>query len=131
MIQFYFLSVCYIVFSALILLQEDWKKTLSFMILFRDRLSSSPRLRRIHFLAGLVIAALTLAFPVSPGPVLIGDLVPSLTALYLAFLIFLTYSEKRGDAYETSIRTGRLEKIGKAALWIAAIHFLFPSLVLF
>ena len=130
MIQLYLLSIAFMVLSSLILLPENWKRQLSFLILFRSRLSEDGRARRAYFLSGFAIGMAHLFFPMPPGPMMAGDLIPSATVLFLAFLIFFVYSEKRDEAYFESLRAGRLERIGKVSLVIAFIHFLVPSLVL-
>ena len=130
MIQFYFLSISYIIISSLIILPENWKRQLSFLILFRERLREVKRARRLYFLAGVAIGLGTLLFPVDPGPWIIGDFIPAFFVFFLAFMIFFIYSDKREDAYIESLRTERFERIGKISLIVALIHFLFPFLVL-
>ena len=73
MIQLYFLSISYIFISSLIILPENLKRQLSFLILFRERLREVKRARRLYFLAGVAIGLGTLLFPVDPGPWIIGD----------------------------------------------------------
>ncbi len=130
MIQFYFLSIAYIVFSALIILPEKWKRTLSFLILFRSRLREVRRSRWLYFLSGFLIGLGTLLFPVAPGPRIIGDFIPAFFVFFLSLMIFFIFSDKREDAYIESLRTERFERIGKISLAAAFIHFLFPFLVL-
>ncbi len=130
MMQFYFLSIAYIVFSSFVILPERLKRQLSFLILFRAKLREEKKARRMYFLIGFLIGLGTLFFPVSPGPRIIGDFIPSFTVLFLSLMILFIYSDKREEAYVESLRTERFERIGKASLIVALMHFLFPFLVL-
>ena len=130
MMQFYFLSVSYLILSSLIILPEKWKRQLSFLILFREKLREEKSARRLYCLAGMAIGLGSLLFPVEPGPRIVGDFIPSFFVFFLSLMIYFIYSDKREDAYVESLRTERYERIGKVSLSVALIHFLFPFLVL-
>lgn len=130
MIQFYFLSIIYITFSGLLLLPDNWKKELSFMIIIRGRLRDTMSLRLLYSIVGFIIGLGTFAFPISPGPAPIGDLIPAVCVIYHSFLNLFLNAEGRSDSYSESLRTGIIERIGKISLIVALIHFLFPSLIL-
>ena len=130
MIQFYPLSVIYLAISSLILLPESWNSRFTYMIIIRGRLREEKRFRRVFLLSGLIIGAGTLFFPISPGPRILGDLIPAFMSVFLSLMINFIYSDKREDAYIESLRADRFEHIGKLSLLIALIHFLFPHLIL-
>ena len=94
MIQLYLLSVAYLVFSSLLILVDSYRRKLSFMIKVKSRLREDSKRLNIYFAAGLMISLLNLFLPMSPGPAIIGDLVPSLSVLFMAFFFRLLYSEK-------------------------------------
>ena len=132
MIQLYLLSVAYLVFSALLILVDSYRRKLSFMIKVKSRLREDSKRLNIYFAAGLLISLLNLFLPMSPGPTIIGDLVPSLSVLFMAFFFRLLYSEKnreRSDAYLAG-KKQKVRKLGLFSLVIALIHFLFPHIVL-
>ncbi len=132
MIQVYLLSVFYLVFSALLLLVDSYRRRLSFMLKAKSRIREDVRKLNIYFLSGIAISLLLLFLPMKPGPVIAGDLLPSLLILGMAFFFRLLYSERnrdRSDAY-LSGRKQKIKRLGFICLYAAAIHFLFPSIIL-
>lgn len=132
MIQFYLLSVFYLVFSALILLVDSYRRKLSFMLKAKSAIRENIKRLNLYFLAGIVISMGDLFLPIHPGPVIAGDLIPAVFVLFMAFFFRILYSERnreRSDAYLAG-KKQKLRKLGFICLYIALIHFLFPSIVL-
>lgn len=132
MIQFYLLSVFYLLFSALLLLVDSYRRSLSFMLKAKSRIREKQKLLNLYFFSGIAIFLLLLFFPVSPGPQIAGDIVPAVFSLGMAFFFRILYSERnreRSDAYLAG-KKARLKKLGFICLSVAFVHFLFPSFVL-
>ncbi len=132
MIQFYLVSVVYLVFSSFLLLVDSYRRRLSFMLKAKSRIREKPGLLNFYFILGIVIFLLLLFFPISPGPQIAGDVLPSVFSIGMAFFFRILYSERnreRSDAYLAG-KKPRLKKLGFACLFVALLHFLFPSFVL-
>ena len=132
MIQFYLLAVAYLVFSALLILVDSYRRRLSFMLKAKARIREDMKRLNLYFVAGIAISLLLLFLPIRPGPIVAGDLLPALYILFIAFLLRILYSERnreRSDAFLAG-KKSRMKKIGFITLAVALIHFLFPSIVL-
>ena len=132
MIQIYLLSVFYLVFSSLLLLVDSYRRKLSFMLKPKSRLRESARMLNLYFLLGLAVSILLMAFPMEPGPRIVGDIVPAVLVMGMAFFFRVLYSERnreRSDSYLAG-RKMMVRWLGFACLAAAFIHFLFPSMVL-
>lgn len=133
MLQIYFLSLAYIVLSSLLLLLDYYREPLAFLLKFRAMLRDSKRAQYFYFISGIAISVLALFFPIAPGPMILGDLLPAITVLLQAFYFLIAYSEKnrdRGLVFNGASLEERKRNAGYASLVIALLHFIFPSFVL-
>ena len=83
--------------------------------------------QRYFPLLGLVLAAGLLLFPISPGPMVIGDLLPAAAVLFCVFNFVLSLS---GAEHHVSFAGKKDRFLGHFVLFVAIIHFLFPSIVI-
>lgn len=127
MIQVYLLTEIYLILSALLLLLDFYRSELSFLLTLRHLIITSFRLRTGLFVAGLVLALLQLIFPIDPGPRFLGDLIPALATLLVAFW----YNGFGKEDVKKSRISGSGRTRGYLLLALALIHFLFPMAVLF
>ena len=97
MIQAYCLSVIYLIVSALLFLVDSYRRALSPVILLKGLLIERRSALRIFMIAGLLIALLIILFPVSPGPVILGDFIPAFWIIYSAFFFHINYSAKSSE----------------------------------
>lgn len=133
MIQQYFLSISYLVIAALLFLVDSYRRQISFAIRIKGALMENRKLLDAFFVSGIAISLLALFFPVYPGPVILGDLIPSIWIFYSAFFFRFRYSEKRIEQGEVFFETSTLDrtaKLGWITALIAVIHFLLPQFVL-
>ncbi|MDY5930982.1 MAG: hypothetical protein SPJ34_03020 [Candidatus Ornithospirochaeta sp.] len=133
MIQLYFLSIVYLVFSSLLLLLPEFRRELSFMLRIKAFIMESSHALDALFYSGLLLFFLMLLFPIKPGPRIIGDAIPAFFIAGEAFFFRMEYSEKRKGARNPSsseIISERRRTAGAIGIAIAAMHFLFPSIVL-
>ena len=86
MIQFYLLSVLYLVLASGLLLVDKYGSTVFFLINLKTFYNSKKLIQIICLSVGAVILLGVVFFPVNPGPMVLGDLLP---AINLAIVIFL------------------------------------------
>ncbi len=133
MIQGYFLSVFYLIFSAMIYFQGKYRIELSFMLRFTDELEKDRKKLYVFSSLGLLTFLILIFFPQSPGPVILGDLIPALIVLYntIYFFVMIKRKEKSGRGEYLDTKRGERKIIlGYISLSAAVLHFLLPSFVL-
>lgn len=133
MIQFYFLSIVFLLFSSIMFLQNRYRFQLSFSLRFTEALEKNDKYLYLFSLSGVFIFLSLVFFPIDPGPVIIGDLVPALIVLYNTLYFFITNMRKKkenGSDYLIIKKEGRRVFLGYLSLTVASLHFLFPSFVL-
>ena len=135
MLQFYLLSVVMNALAGFILVTRDESDILEFKggFSFRDE--------TFRFVAGilsLVTGLLKILSPVQGDLPVVGDLVPAAAGFFAGFILIFEYYRNRttAGASESSEKINRIlvsnkKIIGLAALAAAALHFLFPGVLLF
>ena len=126
MVQFYLLSVLFLVLSAGLLLVDKYGATFLFLINLKTFYNSRKVVRIVYLSIGLLIAVALVFFPISPGPVVIGDILPAAN-IVIVLLYFLKNLGKGDDVVEYN--NGKRNALGFATLGVALIHFLFPWIV--
>lgn len=131
-LQFYILSIAYLIFSSLLLLVDSYRRGLSFMLKAKSKLKDDEKKRNELFLVGILIALGKLFFPIAPGPIIIGDLLPAAAVLAESFSVRVFYksSEAEGTASPIVQNKKKSKRLGFIFLSIAVIHFLFPRFVM-
>lgn len=131
-LQFYILSITYLIFSSLLLLVDSYRRGLSFMLKAKSKLKDDEKKRNELFLGGILIALGKLFFPIAPGPIIIGDLLPAAAVLAESFSVRVFYksSEAEGTASPIVQNKKKSKRLGFIFLSIAVIHFLFPRFVM-
>lgn len=131
-LQFYILSIAYLIFSSLLLLVDSYRRGLSFMLKAKSKLKDDEKKRNELFLVGILIALGKLFFPIAPGPIIIGDLLPAAAVLAESFSVRMFYksSEAEGTASPIVQNKKKSKRLGFIFLSIAVIHFLFPRFVM-
>lgn len=134
MIQGYFLSVFFLLLTSLMYYQTKYRMQLSFMLRFMDWLEQDRRGLISYLISGLFITAVLLLLPISPGPIILGDLIPALVVFYNTLYFFVTI--KRREKRESNLdwldkRKGEKKLLlARLSLSVGVIHFLLPSFVL-
>lgn len=131
-LQFYILPITYLIFSSLLLLVDSYRRGLSFMLKAKSKLKDDEKKRNELFLGGILIALGKLFFPIAPGPIIIGDLLPAAAVLAESFSVRMFYksSEAEGTASPIVQNKKKSKRLGFIFLSIAVIHFLFPRFVM-
>lgn len=127
MVQFYLLSVLFLILSAGLLLVDKYGTTFLFLINLKTLYTSHKVVRFSFLIIGLLIAAAITIFPISPGPVILGDVLPA-SNIILVILYFLKNLGKNETVVEYN--NGKRNALGFVTLGVALIHFLFPSIVI-
>lgn len=134
MIQGYFLSLVFLVLSSLMFYQTRYRMELSFMLRFISALENEKKLFYAFSASGLVIFLLLLFFPVSPGPMFLGDILPALVILYDTLYFFIDIKRKENNKNAVDyLDKKRLETklfLARVNITLAVLHFLLPSFVI-
>ena len=127
MIQFYLLSVVYLVLSAGLLLVDRFGASLLLLINLKTFYTSKKAIPFIWISIGLLIAAALVFFPVSPGPIVLGDMLPA--GAIVLVVIYLMSRVGKVESIE-DYNNGKRNALGFFALGVSLIHFLFPWIVI-
>ena len=127
MIQFYLLSVVYLVLSAGLLLVDRFGASFLLLINLKTFYSSKKAIPIVWISAGLLIAAAIVFFPISPGPIVLGDMLPA-AAIVLVDLYLVSRLGKTESVEDYN--NGKRNALGFFALGVSIIHFLFPWIVI-
>ena len=126
MIQFYLLSVVYLVLASGLLLVDKYGSTFFFLINLKTFYNSKKLTQIICLSVGAVILLGVVFFPVNPGPMVLGDLLP---AVNLAIVLFY-FVRKVGKTDIVDFNNEKRNALGFITLGVALIHLLFPSIVI-
>ena len=126
MIQFYLLSVLYLVLASGLLLVDKYGSTVFFLINLKTFYNSKKLIQIICLSVGAVILLGVIFFPVNPGPMVLGDLLP---AINLALVLFY-FVRKVGKTDIVDYNNEKRNALGFITLGVALIHLLFPSIVI-
>ena len=127
MVQFYLLSVLFLVLSSGLLLVDKYGTTFLFLINLKTLYTTRKAVRFSFLICGLLIAAAIVVFPISPGPVILGDVLPAANII-LVILYFLKNMGKSEGVVEYN--NGKRNALGFVTLGVALLHFLFPGIVI-
>ncbi len=125
MIQLYVLTLIYLFFSASMSLYDSYRRLFSFTFSFRHRVYESRKVRYLMVLSGVLLSILNFLLPQSPGPIFLGNLVPALACLYVAYYYIRV---GKGGSADAILNPSPVK--GIVLMVIALLHFLFPFLVL-
>lgn len=127
MVQIYLLSILYLFFSSCLLLVDKYGSVVLFLINLKTFFYSKKAIRIGSLVLGLLIVAGLLAFPIAPGPVVIGDILPAISII----IVILYFIRQEGrDAGVAEFNDNKRNALGFFTLGVALVHFLFPTIVL-
>lgn len=150
MIQFYVLSLTFLLYGAACLLADEYGMKYHILIRVRESLVVNQTVTIVIIVLTAVVGVLKLISPVSPGPVVVGDFLPAICLLAQA--VFFVFDLKKSSVYDDEANTidddgsvfsdsdliSKVQNfykkykryIGYSFLIIAFLHFLFPGAVL-
>ena len=137
MLQFYLLSVCLNALAGYLLFFGD-----DAVPEFKNGFSLNDEFFR--FIVGILSALtglLKLLSPIEGDVPVVGDLIPAIVGLLCGFILVFEYYRHRSTIEDSNESSGQTERIriillgnrkiiGLAALITAALHFIFPKLLL-
>ena len=125
MVQFYLLSVIYLVLAAGLLLVDKYGAKLLFLINIKNYINSNVFVKYVLIAIGILIALALVFFPIAPGPVILGDILPAVT-----IIIVLIYLIKHLGKMDVEYNNKKRNTLGFITLGIAIVHFLAPAIVI-
>jgi len=134
MLQFYFLSIALNALAGYILITGNEFGVLEFKSSFSLK---DETLRLVIGILSVVTGILKILSPVEGDIPVVGDLIPALAGLLAGFVLIFEYYRNR-SSLETTEHTERIDRIlisnkriiGVLAIIAAALHFLFPKVLL-
>lgn len=130
MIQLLPLRVIYLIFTSLLMLFEVFPEELSFMRVLKVRIRRLKKLRIGLASGGFILGILTLFLPIQPGPVILGDFLPSVALVLSAF----HYLGKVTEEEEAPIINAYWEygsfRYAVLDIAVAVLDILFPTFIL-
>jgi uncharacterized membrane-anchored protein len=137
MIQFYFLAIVLNVLAGCVLLGESPKEALEFKAAFKWFDLSNETVRLVLGILLAVTGLFKILSPVAGDVPVIGDLVIALSSFLSGFILIFEYYRSRSTVDNSEhaekinlILVGNKKIVGVAALVAAALHFLFPGVLL-
>ena len=83
MVQFYFITIIFLIVGALILLAEEYGEKFAAIIKLRNLMFRNQTNTIVLLVLTAVTGILKLISPMSPGPVVLGDFFPAITLIEL------------------------------------------------
>lgn len=139
MMQTYLLSLVYLLFGSAFLLADGYGVRFPMLLSLRYHFRTKKGVRLTLIILGVAITLSLALFPMEPGPVLLGDLIPMLNVSSLAvyYLYLSLKGEGEGVHDDNSVlhATGLYVEhnrrgVGYVTLAVALIHFFIPHFVL-
>ncbi len=127
MVQFYLLSIVYLVISAGLLLVDKYGTELLFLINLKTFYKSKKSIQLVYITIGFLTAVGLVVFPIEPGPMVIGDLLPA-TNIVVVLIYLLKNFGKTEDVVE--FNNEKRNALGFVTLGVALVHFVFPWIVI-
>ncbi len=125
MIQVYFLTLIYFIFTSLMLFMDEYRLTLGFMFSLKHQIIVNKKFRLFLFFSGLALFVFNLLLPMDPGPRIIGDLFPALVCFFVSLYFYRYDRQDRKTYLKLSDRT-----CGIMLSAFTLVHFLGAGLVL-
>lgn len=152
MVQFYFITIIFLVVGALILLAEEYGEKFAAIIKLRNLMFRNQTNTIVLLVLTAVTGILKLISPMSPGPVVLGDFFPAITLIAVAVFYGFEMKSLGSDVSKSDegdsliddslfIDSEIVDKaegfyyknkslLGYITLGIALFHFMFPGAVL-
>ncbi len=152
MVQFYFLTIVFLIIGALILLVEEYGERFPTIERLRNQIFSNQTNAIVLLVLTAVTGILKMISPITPGPVVLGDFFPAIALLAVAVFygfeiqslgkdVSANEDEELFEDDPAFIDSEIVDKaegfyykykkiIGYVILGISFFHFLFPGAVL-
>jgi hypothetical protein len=135
MVQFYLLAVVINILGGLVLASGTIEDKMPAVRALQESLSQNSAVRVIAIIVMLATALFKILSVTSGDVPVVGDLVPALSLVALAFVFFLEYYQDRSNVKSASFERlesvfiGNKSVIGIIAIIVGIVHFLFPRVL--
>lgn len=151
MVQFYFLTIFFLVIGSLVLLSSDYGGRFPLVIRLRDMMFKNQTNTIVMLVLTAVTGVMKLISPTDPGPAVLGDFVPAIMLVAVAVCYGFELkslgadvagTDEQGDLGDESLLDSEIvdkaegfyyknkRLLGFVIASVAFLHFLFPSAVL-
>ncbi|MGD1817238.1 MAG: hypothetical protein ACPKNR_09415 [Pleomorphochaeta sp.] len=130
MMQVWFLTIIYLIYTGLLLITGEYGVKLPILLNMREYLLSKRYLFIIIMFVGYILTIFNCFIPNIPGPIFLGDLFPTI-ALFVSSLWYNIILFKSKKTLNINQEKRKLYK--KMAIFIfsvAVLHLFFPTWVL-
>ena len=126
MMLIYFLTSLYILLGSGLLLFNRYRSHLSFLMDLRYSIINYKIVNIIFILIGILLGLGKIFFPISPGPIILGDLSVSIICFLLSIYYFILANDNAN--LQEFYKIGA--KVGYVILVFAILHIIYPSCIL-
>lgn len=130
MMQIWFLTIVYLLYTGLILITPEFGITIPILLNMRDYIFSHRKIFTLVMFLGYILTFLNCFLPTIPGPIILGDLLPTIALLYSSLWYNVTlFKNKETIIIEQNKRKFYL-RMAIIIFNISLLHFLLPNWVL-
>lgn len=130
MMQLWLITLLYLTYTGLIFLTPSIGIYNPTLLRIRDYLFNHEKYIILIMVMGYALTILTLFFPISPGPIFLGDLLVSVSLLISAInFTFILVKKELAIVIDENIIT-RHRNYAIIIFIVALLHFIFPSWVI-
>ncbi len=135
MVQFYLLAVVINILGGLLLASNILENKVPALHSLQESLSFNSVARVVAIVIAILVAIFKLLSVTAGDVPVVGDLLPALSLIAVAFVFFLEYYEDRASvkspAFEKleAVFIGNKSVVGIIAIIVGIAHFLFPKVL--
>jgi len=131
-LQVYLLTLVYLLIGSSILLSQRYSSRFNLLLDLQNVYSKNRKMKLFLAIIGIVLLFGLIFYPISPGPIILGDLLEIINIFCLSFYYFFCYfqTEESVPITEYGIKAKAKIIFGWEILIVVVLHFLFPSIVL-
>jgi len=132
MIQLWLLTIFYLIYTGILLMTPSYGVEVPSLLNVRDYLFSHDTLLKVLSFLGYLIGIGNLFLPLPPGPIGLGDLLPSLASFWCA-LWFTLRIAKGDEAGQYGLDDAQCKKYRRLATFlfvVSSFHFILPAWVI-
>jgi len=130
MMQVWFITILYLVYTGLIFITQEFGVKIPILLNMREYLFNNRRIFILVMFLGYILTFLNCFVPTIPGPIVLGDLFPTIALLYSSVWYNVYLFKNKGPIIIEQTKRKYYLRIAIIIFNIAILHFLFPSWVL-
>lgn len=125
MLQIFLLTELFLLSSLCLIWVDSPENTFLFLINFKNFVYKNKKRRIIFLILNILTLVLNIFFPVSPGPVLLGDLLVCINLVFLLFHFVILFKK---DNFKDEIN--KKNTLAFFTLGVLILHLILPNFVL-